>query len=362
METIEKKRKILIITGSLVSGGTERFVAFLCNNLNPDKYEIVLLLCSSADSNYTINANVRIIDLGLKKLKYLLYKLPKVLRKERADIVFSTLTAINVIVSIIRIIAPKNAVYILRESTILTEVQKHFSRPKAMRWLIKTLYPRFDAIVAQSVAMKTDMVQNFRIDPNKIKQIYNPIMPHGLKLGAKPGVTELITVGNIRKEKGHDRILKALKLLKINFHYTIVGGGKERELEKIKRLVEQLHIVDKVTFEGAQKDPFTYLRRSTLFLQGSYFEGFPNSLLEAHSVGLPVIAFDCPGGTKEIVCSGENGFLVPDNDLHLYAAAIEKAISYPFEPATISENVLKRFGQREVLGKYEALFDLLLMR
>ena len=357
METVEKKRKILIITGSLVSGGTERFVAFLCNNLNPDKYEIVLVLCSSIDSNYTINDNVRIIDLGLKIIKDSIYKLPNVLRRERADIVFSTLTAINVIVSMIRVISRKNAVYILRESTILTEIQKHFGSPKVLRWLIKTLYPRFDAIVAQSIAMKTDMVQNFKINPNKIIQIYNPIMPHGLKFGAKPGVTELITVGNIRKEKGHDRILKALTLLKINFHYTIVGGGNEIELEKIRKLVEKLHLEDKVTFEGAQKDPFSYLRRSTLFLQGSYFEGFPNCLLEAHSVGLPVIAFDCPGGTKEIIYPGKNGFLVPDDDLQLYAAAIEKAVSYPFEPAIIIEDVLKKFGQQEILSQYEALFD-----
>ena len=46
-----------------------------------------------------------------------------------------------------------------------------------------------------------------------------------------------------------------------------------------------------------------YLSDSDFFIQGSYVEGFPNSVLESCSVGTPVIAFNCPGGTKEIICA-----------------------------------------------------------
>jgi glycosyltransferase involved in cell wall biosynthesis len=89
-----------------------------------------------------------------------------------------------------------------------------------------------------------------------------------------------------------------------------------------------------------------------MFLQGSYVEGFPNALLESCVVGTPVIAFNAPGGTKEIVENGINGFLVYDE-----GEFIEKLKgNRVWSPKEIRESVYRKFNKDKILMQYEQLF------
>ena len=97
-----------------------------------------------------------------------------------------------------------------------------------------------------------------------------------------------------------------------------------------------------------------------LFLMGSYYEGFPNVLLEAGAHGIPVIAFNVPGGIPEII-SEENGILTDDNDIIAFAAAIKKGLSanpigIGFNSNKIIEITKKRFSVDTMLAKLEKLF------
>ena len=95
---------------------------------------------------------------------------------------------------------------------------------------------------------------------------------------------------------------------------------------------------------------------AALFLMGSYYEGLPNSLLEAGMLGIPVIAFDAPGGIHEIIIQGENGLLVTGDDENAYAAAIQNAVQMNFDRNAIIEMTKKRFGVNHIIPQIEDLF------
>lgn len=349
------KIKLLLFTGSLESGGAERFTVFLCNHLPRESFELVLVVFSLKGSIYQVNDDVKIINLN-RGYKTSLFSILKVIRQEKPHLIFSTLTVVNVMMAISRIFIPRRIPIIARESSIMSQLVHHFPMPKLISLLVKLGYPRFTCMVAQSKAMKEDLVQHFGIPAEKIIQIYNPVDAHPLKPPRQSsGILQLVTVGNVRKEKGHDRIVRALYHLKLPFHYTIVGGGVPEEIDKLKALILQLGLQDKVTLTGAQQNPFKYLEKADLFLQGSYFEGFPNGLLEANAVGLPIVAYACPGGTAEIIVDGQNGFLVRSDDEVHFAGIIEKAAGYPFDATAIRNQTLTRFDKATILKAYTNL-------
>ena len=89
-----------------------------------------------------------------------------------------------------------------------------------------------------------------------------------------------------------------------------------------------------------------------LFLQGSYVEGFPNTVLESCFVGTPVLAFNAPGGTKEIIIHEENGYLVETEEEYEFYLNNRLNLS----PKNIRDSVANRFNKRKIITQYETLF------
>jgi glycosyltransferase involved in cell wall biosynthesis len=77
---------------------------------------------------------------------------------------------------------------------------------------------------------------------------------------------------------------------------------------------------------GWQDNPFKFMKRASLFVLSSDYEGFPNALIEAMAVGCPVISTDCISGPAEVLKGGEYGVLVPPNDENAMARAIVRLL------------------------------------
>jgi glycosyltransferase involved in cell wall biosynthesis len=99
---------------------------------------------------------------------------------------------------------------------------------------------------------------------------------------------------------------------------------------------------------------------AALMLMGSHYEGFPNVLLEAGALGIPVIAFNAPGGIMEIITDGENGLLVKDNDEKAFGVAIEKALQMHFDRNKIIAATKERYSLDAIVAQTEELFIKLL--
>ncbi|MBK8496684.1 MAG: glycosyltransferase [Chitinophagaceae bacterium] len=93
-------------------------------------------------------------------------------------------------------------------------------------------------------------------------------------------------------EKGIERLVHAVGLLTNPFQYFIIGEGDQRN--QLQQLIDELQLQDKIILTGEKPEPFAGLDDAGLLLVGSYYEGFPNVVLEAGARGIPVIAFNVP--------------------------------------------------------------------
>lgn len=121
----------------------------------------------------------------------------------------------------------------------------------------------------------------------------------------------LISMGREDVVKGFWHLIKSFSLVHEKLPDTklvIVGKG---EFTPYRELAALLGIGDVVYFTGVKKNPYPYLRRSSLYVLTSYHEGFPNSMVEAMALGVPVIATDCMTGPGEIL-EDSYGILVPN--------------------------------------------------
>lgn len=143
-------------------------------------------------------------------------------------------------------------------------------------------------------------------------------------LSASEPVRIFTAAGRLVDQKGFDLLILAIAQLVTegftDFRTVIFGDGPDRK--KLGRLVRDHNIERYVHFFGSVPDLRPYLGTSDLFVLTSRYEGFGNVVVEALDAGLPVVAFDCPSGPREILSGGRNGRLVRPADSCALAEAL----------------------------------------
>ena len=172
-------------------------------------------------------------------------------------------------------------------------------------------------------------------DPSRVHLVY-----HGLDLSRFPspperepsdGPIRIVAVGRAVEKKGLDILLRAASALPddIDWHLTHIAGGPL--LDDLKALAVELGIADRVTWLGqqAQARVLEEYRRSDVFALPCRVaadgdrDGLPNVIVEAQSQRLPVVSTTI-SGIPELVEHGENGLLVPPDDVSATAQALER--------------------------------------
>ncbi len=348
----QPKIKIIFLLPSLVAGGAERVISFVAQSIDKEKFEPILLVAGfEKDSVYDVS-NVKVNYLNKPRILTAIPSIILNIIKQKPAIVVSSISHVNTAMAMI---SPffRNTKFIGREATVLS---KRKNEKKSRKWspayFLPNGFKNLDMLICQSQDMAEDMVSNYEVPKHKVCVINNPIsnLPAVKQNEPKSDIKKFITVGRLAEVKGHLRILDILSKLKTPFKYTIIGdGGLKNEIfEKSNKLGLSINIKH-VPFTNKVND---YITKNDVFLQGSYVEGFPNALLESCVVGIPVIAFNVPGGTKEIVEDGVNGFLVNDEDEFLERLKDNRV----WNPEKIRESVYKKFNKEKILMQYEQLF------
>lgn len=348
----QSKIKIFFLLPSLSPGGAQRVMSFVAQAINKDKFETTLLIAGyKKDTAYNVN-NVNVVYLNKKRILTAIPSIVYKLFKNKPDIVISSISHVNTAMSII---APlfKNTKFIGREATVLSKRKNEENKKKwSLFRFISVGFKNLDMLICQSQDMAEDMMLNYQVPENKVKIINNPIsnLLPAKPMVAKSDVKKFITVGRLNEVKGHIRLLEILSNFNAPFKYTLIGDGDLKEI--IFDKAKALGIFDNIIHIPFTNTVSDYIAKNDVFLQGSFVEGFPNALLESCVVGTPAIAFNAPGGTKEIIINGVNGFLVDTKDEFL-----EKLHDNTnWNPVEIRNTVVNKFSKEKIISEYEQLF------
>lgn len=135
--------------------------------------------------------------------------------------------------------------------------------------------------------------------------------------------------GRLNPQKGFDILVRAharaLADGAPDHDLVILGAGPDQD--DLVDLAQELGVTDSVQFVGFVSNPHAVVARSDLFVLSSRWEGYPLALVEALSIGVPVVAADCVSGPSEILEAGKYGALVPADDPDALAGALVRHLS-----------------------------------
>jgi N-acetylgalactosamine-N,N'-diacetylbacillosaminyl-diphospho-undecaprenol 4-alpha-N-acetylgalactosaminyltransferase len=292
-------------------------------------------------------------------LIYWAYQYKKLCSQHNIDISLSFMNRANYINIISRFFGSKSKIVISERIVSSNEYSTQSIKDILSRSLVKKLYPKADLILPNSQGIQRDLIQNFHIDETLIEVINNPIDIDKINEMCNEPIEKpldesrfnFITVGRLHPQKNHKILLEAIKELDANLYIIGEGYLKNQLLEQIQALSLQ----NRVFLLGNQTNPFKYLKQADCFLFSSNYEGFPNVVLEALTVGLPVISTDCNSGPREIldpqmsidihvngVNLGEYGILVKVNSIEQMKQAMRTIISSDDLRNTYKNKALKR--------------------
>lgn len=170
-----------------------------------------------------------------------------------------------------------------------------------------------------------------KIIPEKITPIHNGVSVSHIKVEDSKfryNNKKISFIGRISEEKNPLQFVEIIKRLSEkhpDWKYDVVGDGPL--LEKMKSVADKYKISEKIYFSGYIQDGASKLSSSSCCVITSFTEGLPIVLLEALSMGVPVVSSDV-GGINEVLVDGDNGYLVSDpNDTDEYVKSIEKLLS-----------------------------------
>lgn len=311
------KMKILYITVRADFGGGPRHVAQLIDRLE-DKYELYVA-CPNGEPYGTAwrhNDKIRVVDIPYRKFTFsALWKLRNIVKKEGIRIIHSHGNGAGMYSRLLKILRPK--VKVVHTYHGISDTYASGMKATASIIIGRLLSPFADRYICVSNGEKKMAIErHFSLDNNTLV-IYNGIDDpiHAVRASHKRPCN-FVTLSRFDYQKNMDEMYRIAKAFKDDdrITFTWVGDGEDRE--KLERDAENERV--KVTFTGFTRTPSKYLKMADWYISTSRFEGLPYGLIEAASVGLPIIASNVKGN-NEVVCDKYNGFLFQTED-----EAIEK--------------------------------------
>ena len=352
----------------LYGGGAERATLKLAAGLSAEGIPVDLVLARKEGPLLAeVPDVVRVVDLGARRVIFSLLGLVQYMRREKPAVVLSALH-MNFIAIWAKSIAGVPTKVFVSERSTLSNWSKSYAdiRLQLMPYFVKVFYPFADGVICVSEGVAADLNQMAHLPKDRIHIIYNPIITTSLMEKAEEKLDDpwlcstnmpvVLSVGRLSKPKNYPLLLHAFSRVRQlrECHLLILGEGEDRST--LEALISELNLKSDVRLPGFVSNPYPYMRRSSVFVLSSRWEGLPGALIEALYCGVPVISTDCPSGPREILADGRYGKLIPVDDEDALVQAILDALDGKVQFPQVES--WQPFKMDTVLTKYErVLFE-----
>ena len=271
----------------------------------------VLLMQEKTIEDYKTNA--RIVELNSKKTSnnHLLLiesviNLKKYIRANKPKVIISFMELPNLVNLLV---SGKHKRYI----SVRNHMSTKWGTKKNIWNLSIYMYKKADVVISPTRLISDDLIQNYKLKKEKIIIINNPYKISEIRqkvLSKNTDVFHIVTMGSLVKAKGIFPLLQSYIFFckehpEINSKLTFIGKGIEEN--ELRQRVSEAGLTEKVEFKGFMSEPHGVLSQADLYVLASYYEGFPNALVEAMACNVPVIATNCPSGPNEILSKAKVG-------------------------------------------------------
>ncbi|HEY2839988.1 MAG TPA: glycosyltransferase [Pirellulales bacterium] len=325
-------KRILHIIPTLDRSGAERQLCLLASGLPKDEFDVHVCALSRggplAETLQAAGVPLTVIGKSLKVDPRAFWRLKQHIQALKPDLVQTWIFAANSYGRAAALAAGSRKVV---ASERCVDLWKSWQELAIDRWLAK----RTDRIIVNSTGVK-DFYVHHGIAPEKFCLIPNgepPPAPSTLsreallaELGLPADARLIGAVGRLWPQKRIKDLIWAADLLKViraDVHLLIIGDGPQSD--RLHRFMRQVQIEDKVHFLGTRNDVPRLMPHFDVLWLASEYEGLPNVIMEAMSHAVPVVASDI-SGNRDLVVSGETGFLVPVGDRAGFARFTNKLL------------------------------------
>lgn len=388
-------KKVLFVMYALNNGGAERSLVNLLTEMNPDKYEIDLLLFTREgmflsqvpqyvniiegpevlDNLYT--QNKKIGNIGLKLYKYIATAISHICEKG-----LQTQNAFRWIKFYSRIVPKLQKKYDLAIAYISRDIMYYVDeKVDASEKMVfvhndyraaghpkkydKEYFERMDALITISDTCTEVLKEEFPNLRNRIYNLPNIVSSSAIRKRALDKSVEefsgydgikIVSVGRLNVQKGFDLAIDAAALLKekgLKFKWLIIGNGEL--MAELKDQIRKNKIENEVLLIGPRENPYIYMNSADIVAQTSRWEGKSVVLDEAKIIGTPILTTDYPTAKDQII-EGKEG-LVVDMTAAAIAEGIEQLSGNEKLRIYIHDYLLiNEYGNTKEMEKYYNLF------
>lgn len=308
------KNKVAIISSSLGIGGAQRFASTLSFILYDLGFEVHSIIINDA---VEYDYKGELLNLGIQNKKGLPNKLRKAilinqyLKNHNINIIIDNRTRLQFVRDLIykMIYGNRRCYYMVHSSKLEMYLPKN-------TFLVKILYRKSDSLICVSNEIE-ELIRN-KINVTNTKTIYNGIKINDLNFERPTNLPEkyFLYFGRFdEKVKNLSLMIESFvysEVYKNGYQLLLMGNGADQQL--IETIIQDYKSDEFIKILPFTSNPLPYVQHARSTVLTSRFEGFPMSLIETLSVGIPVISVDCPTGPTEIVVDKFNGLLVKNND------------------------------------------------
>ncbi len=347
-------KKILIIAPSRKLGGIERALSVLANEWANQGIEVIYVSCLKHDPFYVLDANIQVVEPSFKRSSgivnrfafypRLVFFLRNTVKKNNPDrvVVFGDWFSP---IALLALLNTKFQVYI-SDRTIPNYTFK-FPIPQLKKWL----YPKSAGFIAQTKRAKEFKENVFgtrlriQVIPNALPEFTEPTKALDIR------ENKIIYVGRFAWEKDPEILIRSMAFVtKKHPDWILEMAGTGPLLNPMKELVKTLNLESNIVFLGNVSQVATLYKSAQVLVLPSVVEGFPNTLIEAMSFGLPCVCFtDIP--FEDIITPKVDGYVVSNRTSETLANAIMELIEDNELRATIGKNAevaVQRFSKDKI--------------
>lgn len=359
---------IAIFFHDLGIGGAERVMLQLAQGFIESGHPVDFVLARAEGPLLSeVPLGAQVIDLKTRSPLWMFIKLIRYLRAERPSVLLSPFEVTSVIAILAKKISGVSTRVVIRVSVHLSRNKRTTKWKKILeRLVVSRLYPLADGIISVSDGVAEDLAVYTGIPLERIKVIYNPVVTEQLLNAANQSIHHrffaegqypvILGVGRLTEQKDFSTLIKAFDLLrkKIPSRLIILGDGEERP--SLKELIRSSGLQDLVDLPGFEINPFTFMKKASVFVLSSKWEGLPGVLIQALACGCPVVSTDCFSGPSEILRDGQYGHLVAVGDVDEMATVMESILMGDMRKPP--KSWLEQFTIGAVIPQYKSVFGI----